>query len=355
MTRKCFCNSLKEVKMIKKLARFCLPESTFNNIESSWETYKKKKRFKEAYLYDLKRYLKYSESSKIKSERNLIGLIIRRYHVIEKGLTMPETRLGFGKDVIKLLINDCKQYINDFGRNDEQLVQAIAVITEYQEFHRNKNYQLENELVTMLRDIEVLKKELNFTNTSQQKDFKAFEYFGEIDSSFPIFSKSRSSIRNYSNKDIAMTDLLHALELAKTAPSACNRQSWRTYVATESDQIKIILETQGGTRGFGHLTNKLIIITSEVGVFGGISERNQAFIDGGIYAMNLLYSLHYKQIAACILNCSTTIEKDMKLRHLCNIVDSEVLIALISCGIPPEKFKAAASTRYELSKTNKIL
>jgi nitroreductase len=115
------------------------------------------------------------------------------------------------------------------------------------------------------------------------------------------------------------------------------------------------LEIQGGNRGFGHLVNKLMVITSETGVFSSESERNQAFIDGGIYAMNLLYSLHYYNIACCILNCSNTVEKDRRLRELCGVKESEVFISMVSLGMPPNDFKAAASIRYPIEKTNKIV
>jgi hypothetical protein len=50
------------------------------------------------------------------------------------------------------------------------------------------------------------------------------------------------------------------------------------------------LKLQGGIRGFGHLTNKLIVITSDTAVF--LMMKDQAFIDGGMYAMNVLYGLH---------------------------------------------------------------
>ena len=92
-----------------------------------------------------------------------------------------------------------------------------------------------------------------------------------------------------------------------------------------------------------------------MGLFGGIAERYQVYIDGGMYAMNLLYALHYNQIAACILNCSHTPEKDELLRNICGIKDSENFIAMIACGIPPERFKIAISRRYERSDTNNII
>lgn len=342
-------------KVLVATLKILLPYALYRKVKFQWRFYKTQKYFNEAYLYDLERYLKYSDSQEVKSESNLIGIIVRRYHVIEKGLTMPQTRFGFGKQVLQDLVKDCLLYVSQFGTNEEQLAQAIAVIKEYKNFHETNKYSLDGDLLSDIEKIELLAVKTDRLTTSHQKELKREEYFKFTTSNFQEFSMSRASVRDYCEEEVLIDDILQALEIAKTAPSACNRQSWRTYVFSDSSQIQSILNEQGGNRGFGHLTNKLIVVASSISGFSGVAERNQGFIDGGIYAMNLLYSLHYKQIAACILNCSNTIEKDKNLRKLCNIKDSEVFIALISCGIPPENFKAAASIRYSLEKTNIVV
>lgn len=315
-------------------------------------SYRIKKSLKDSYKYDMKRYLKYSGPfSTTISSTNLISNIIREYHVIEKGLTMPETRLGFGKDIIMALSNDCIKYINKYGQDEEQLHHAIGVVMEYEQLHREKGFELNEEIKHAIWN---LKHTVNNDTVCTQKSFDKGDYFQYSESSFQLFSASRSSVRNFSSENIPYERIIEALEIARTTPSACNRQCWRTYLFTEKDKIANILDVQGGNRGFGHLGNKLIVISAEIGVFYGKDERNEAFIDGGMYAMNLLYALHYKQIAACILNCSNNIEKDKRLRDLCEIKDSEVFIAMIVCGIPPDKFKVANSKRYRIEMTNTI-
>lgn len=299
------------------------------------------------YIHDYLRFIKYSGLIGIKSNKNkIIGKIIAEYHVVEKGLTMPETRLGFGKDNIINLINNCTFYIEKFGLPEYQVEQAISVLKEYYEFHYNNSYKVDP---IIKRKIEELSTKVKSCCTSKQLEFKKDDYFKYINSPFPLFSSSRKSIRNYSpNENINEEDLLKAIDLARNTPSACNRQTARVYVFSEKDLINEILTIQGGNRGFGHLSNKLIIITSELGVFHGVYEKNEAFIDGGMFAMNLLYSLHYYKIAACSLNCSISKQKDKKLRKLCKIGDSEVFIMMISCGYAPENFKSALSHRYPI-------
>ncbi len=338
--------------MFKKTLKKILPHHIFEFLRIEKKKIVQRKQLKKAYLYDMERYIKYSDTLGSDTDQKLIGRIIREYHVVEKGLTMPETRLGFGKDLIFSLIQNCIDYIQQYGETDEQLKHAIRVVLEYERFHQEQGFALDSVVQTAINN---LKQKADEARYCQQKEMNIDSYFQHINASFPLFAASRSSVRNYSDKDIPTTTIIQALELARTTPSACNRQCWRTYIIENKEQINLILAVQGGNRGFGHLTNKLIVLTAELGVFTSTGERNEAFIDGGMYAMNLLYGLHYNAIAACILNCSNTIEKDLKLRELCRIKDSEVFIAMISCGIPPENFKVAASLRYEADKTNKLI
>ena len=334
--------------LIKETIKKVLPESIFYFLKKL----KYKRGLSKEYKYDFNRYLKYADSFLSFSEQTSLGSIIRNYHVVEKGLTMPEPRLGFGKELLLRLINECLIYITHYGDSNEQLKHAVHVIAEYEQFHHNRNFQLDD---IVIEKINALRAIVTDFSPSNQRKISKETFFSEKNSSFPEFARSRSSVRNYALEDLPVERVLDAIELARTTPSACNRQCWRTYIFEEKELISKILLEQGGNRGFGHLANKLIVITAEVGVFTGPRERNEVYIDGGMYAMNLLYCMHYYEIVGCILNCSNDIQKDLRLRNLCKIKDSEVFIAMISCGLPADKFSVAISPRYTLGNTNQII
>lgn len=305
-----------------------------------------------SYIYDYKRYNTYSRTKGNNTSEKLIGEIITIYHVIEKGLTMPEPRLGFGEERIIKLCELCNQYINKYDTEEKQLIHGMEVILEYENFHQNNKFELSTSVQSAIKKLKL--QSINLSACKQREITKETFFRNRLDS-FQTFSNSRASVRNFTNENIPIENILKTLKLAQNSPSACNRQSWRTYVFSEKKQIEKILELQGGNRGFGHLTNKLIVIAGEVGVFNSIAERNQVYIDGGMYAMNLLYSFHFHKIAGCILNCSHSPEKDIAMRNLCKTKESEIFIAMIVCGIPPESFKVAISQRHSLIKTNTIV
>ncbi len=303
----------------------------------------------QAYFYDFKLYFKHSGAvNHADAERKLIAAIIMNYHVIEKGLTMPETRFGFGRDGLLLLISNCLKYIREYDKNNAQLQHAISVVNEYKELHIQQKFTLNQDLVERIDYL------LTFKNNSEchyQMLQTNDGFFKHRESAFDQFSNSRVSLRNYSGKNISIQTIKNVLELTRNTPSACNRQCVHSYVYTNPEKISEILLLQGGNRGFGHLTNKLIVITAEVGKFFGVNERNEAYIDGGMFAMNLLYSLHFHGIGACILNCSHDPNKDKRIRKATDIKESEVFIAMISCGYAPDTFKLASSKRCEIDST----
>jgi nitroreductase len=341
---------------MKKFAKLIIPDYLMPLLSNFHLYFKRKRtynRFKQMYLNDMLRYLKYSRTFGNDNPDKMVGSIILQYHVIEKGLTMPESRTGFGKERIILLCRECMEYIEKYGKEDEQINHAIGVVLEYEGYHESIGFILDNEVKDAINQLkDSLKTRVNITIQLQKTKT---EYFKKTNCSFPDFSNSRSSIRNFTSEDIPLTKIKTALELARNTPSACNRQSWRTYVFTDKQMITRLLEAQGGNRGFGHLTNKLIIVTGELAMFCYTSERYQVYIDGGLYAMNLLYALHNNEIAACILNCSFDFEKEQEIKRFSGIKESEVLIAMIACGLPPEEFKIAISPRYSLIKTNRII
>ncbi len=295
------------------------------------------------FSYDYKNYLKHSAIKGYKNNcKKLIAIIIEQYHIVEKGLTMPETRLGFGLENIISLIDNCQLYYLKYDKSNPQLKHAVEVIFEYRSFHKERAFTLNS---LLLRKIEELESTHISEKCSNQIITNKEEYFKYCNSSFDLFSNSRKSVRNYSEEEIPNELLNKAVEISRNAPSSCNRQAVKANILCDNEKIIKVLDIQGGNRGFGHLTNKLIIITADLSVCQGASEKHQVYVDGGMYAMNLLYSLHHNKIVACSLNCNFTKSKDQKLRKILDIPDSEVFIVMFSCGFAPNEFKIALSER----------
>lgn len=314
---------------------------------------KKNRRFcKKIYMYDADRFMNYSNTfHKWDNCEKLIGQIIAEYHVIEKGLAMPNMRLGFGEKILTDLINHCRLYSFKYDTNNEQFLYALRVLNEYKLEHDKQNYEL-NKFIK--KDITNLTKTVKAIIPSEQISTTREEYLKHIYGSFQEFSNSRHSLRNFTG-EINIDDIKKAVCLAQNAPSACNRQPSRVNILENKKIIEQVLNIQSGNRGFGNLADKLIILTAELGGFLSLNERNDVYVNGGIYAMNLLYSLHYYKIGTCTLNWCSSPEQDLKLRTICNIPNSETVILMIVCGGIPDKFKLVTSYRNDYNKILRII
>lgn len=296
-------------------------------------------RIYKAYFYDINRFIKYSNSFNLDNTIDkLRSTIILNYHIIEKGLTMNEMKLGFGQEKVLYLCDKCEIFISKYGNTDNQVNHAIEILEEYVNIH--KNYTLSNIIIERIEKLSKLKS-INYTS----KNSFDWDNSNIQSESFPIFAKSRKSFRNFSDKNIPIELINKAIEIAQSAPSACNRQPSRIHVYSNKNDINTILAIQNGNRGFGHLSNKLIIVSCDLSGYKTHNERNACWVDGGIYIMNLLYALHYEGIGTCVLNWGVDKSKDLKMRDIAKIPNQESIIAIITCGFAKEGAKVACSLK----------
>lgn len=294
------------------------------------------------YVYDLIRYTRYSNTcNRLDSFHKLEAGIVAHYHVIEKGLSLPEPRPGFGKDVASSLIDLLIIYRDrGYPPDDIQYLSAIATLENYTRFHKQNNFDISN-IELKIKGIAVTHKlPVAGAITVFRKDILAASR-----AEFELFSKGRHSVRNYDRRPVSVELIRNAIRIAQNAPSVCNRQSSRVYIISDMNVAKNILSLQNGNRGFGHIADKILIVTSDLQVFEGATERNQAFIDGGIFAMSLLYALHYYGLGACALNWSVSSLQDRRLRKAVRVKDSENIIMMVAVGHLPDNFKVAVSNR----------
>src|SRR5690606_473096 len=113
------------------------------------------------------------------------------------------------------------------------------------------------------------------------------------------------------------------------------------------------LDIQGGFKGYSENVSQLLIVTNDRKYYYTIGERNQLYIDGGIFLMNLLYSLHFYKIAHCPANWGKEIRDEDRLNKVIAFPESEKIICMIPIGIAVNQFKVTLSKRRNLSEVLK--
>lgn len=293
------------------------------------------------FYQDAREYLAHYGERHMDCKEAMLARIIMSYHMVEKGLTMPRRRLGFGQGVVSELIGHVYEFEARFGRC-QQLDVAIGVLRNY--------YQVNK---TALRNTDLCKALSAFDNqyadvaAVDQMHFTRDDYFAKNGAAFPEFAASRHTVRHFCG-EVSDGEIARAVELAMTAPSACNRQHVRVHCVGSHVQRDAIFALQGGNRGFGSDADKILLITTDLHDVRWAAERHDSYTNAGLFLMNLCYALHYYKIVCCILNWSVYHDTDTALRKLVDIPPQEVVVAILACGKAPERFEVARSTRKPL-------
>lgn len=172
----------------------------------------------------------YSSTVKRGQKENFAALMVANY-TLEKGLTMPSCRLGFGYPKVRGVIANCRKYIRDYSPNHIEIQCAIGILQQYYNMHVDNHFELPEDIVVGIQDL--LKSKL--CNTKLCYETTKSEYFAPTDN-FKDFALSRHSIRWYSDEIVPNEDVIKAIHLAQTAPSACNRQEIKVYVIASEEK-----------------------------------------------------------------------------------------------------------------------
>ena len=159
------------------------------------------------------------------------------------------------------------------------------------------------------------------------------------------FMDARHSVRNYAPVPVDPAVLRRATMAAQQTPSSCNRQTCRAYAFTERPALTRVLALHNGNRGFGDQLGGVFVVTSDLSHWNDVGERNQGFVDGGMFAMTLALALHAEGLGTVMLNWSAAREADVAMRRLVQIADNEIIITLIGFGHMREDFRVPVSRR----------
>lgn len=301
---------------------------------------------KTLFAYDCRRFVRFAGGFHTERKEAALAQVIMAYHVLEKGLTMPHRHLDFGHASVLDLMDKVRHFEERFGTSNPQVNHAVGCIKEYLALHTASGFDKS-------KDPSFWTKVQSFCDArpdipcAKQMNVSSADFYAHNESPFPQFAASRHTSRHYDGP-VGIEQVKKAVELAMTAPSACNRQFVKVHCVSNHGLRDKILSLQNGNRGFGKDADKLLVVTADLNGNRWPEERNDLYTNAGIFIMNLCYALHYGKIAHCILNWSVSPETDRQAHALLNLGENEAIAALLTCGRPPAHFLVAASPRKTL-------
>lgn len=294
------------------------------------------------FYHDFRLFYIYSSVIKKETFGKIESEITLRYHSIEKGFLYNPTRPRFAKKRIEELIILMKNIEFEKYGQRVQIQSALLNLCKYYEFHLDEGTDISD--YYKREEYDIFKQQLKLSHEPIKYHTKK-SFFKYKNSDFINFSISRASVRNFTGEKIANEVLQKAVDLANYSPSVCNRQPVNVHIVDNKNKIDRILEIQGGLKGYSNSLYQLIVITSDRNYFYTTGERNQLYIDGGIYLMNLLYALHFYGIGACPAHWGLPYHADKRVKEILKLKPSEQVISLVAIGVPTDEFPTTLSLR----------
>ena len=296
------------------------------------------------YRYDLEQYMEHSCLNESNPERIATHIRIL-IHAIEKGMSLSKCREGFGKEKILELISLNSQYQSYTNIKDKEIDSMVhSIVSSYIVYHEKRGIKID-----FVPD--------EYYKPYVMDDTLTGTLCIPVDegTEFSVIAHHRHSTRSFKDKKIPDELIEQVVQLAQTAPSACNRQAIKIYACVDKHKKEAIMKMHGGVRGFD-MPGVVYVVTGNLNLYQNEYERNAVYIDGGIFLMNLLYAIDSVGLASCPIIWGSEPTNDEFLAELIGIPKSEKIISLALSGYyPSEEYIAAVSSNRDLKYVLKIV
>lgn len=284
-----------------------------------------------------------------KYSEKLLTDILMNTHALEKAFSLGSKKKGFGVQKSQLLVAQIERYIRNY-KYSEKLNVPISLLIVYLNYQKDsgfKNSQLDDvdrKLLLILSDMNKAYKD--YTNAGYILKTKE-EMIQLCDKNYKEMALGRYSFRHFGEKDIPLSVIEEAINIAKKAPSACNRQGYKVHVFGGEMKNKI-LSIQGGANSFYKEADKAILITGNLFRYY-TTEMHLPYIDASLFAMSLIHALTFLGIATIPLTLGRKLKLLNSIMKEFNIPQNEVPVLLIAIGNYPDKATVSLSHRCEMS------
>lgn len=262
-------------------------------------------------------------------------------HGIEKGFSYRSPKPAFGIDKILGLLTMLKHYKTLPDASETFLKDCLATIKYYID-----TYKGNEEIEPIVKDYEALAASVG--GCIEAKDAILNINKSDVDTilgsiNYEEFVASRHSYRFYAKMPVDKELLKKALKIAEHTPTACNRQAQKVYVFTGEEKDKLL--NIGPSRGFVTEIDTAILITVDMRAYFS-EEFYQCYVDGGLYAMNLINAIHSTGLGCIPLTAGMfAVNKREELSKNFNIPLNEAPIITIGIGNREDSAQVNASYR----------
>jgi len=320
--------------------------SIIDSIRNVYSKYCMKRYLKDAVRTEQKYLLQYNGAIGTLSDTSKLENRIRIcVHGIEKGFSHRNVRPAFGVDKIACLLDLLRIYVGLEGFNKRFCEDCLSTIKYYLD-QFSSNDKISDIKITYQRIVSIVDAKIEARNaTINISKADVDKILSGID--YEEFIASRHSCRFFTKVPVDQTLLEKAFKIAEHTPTACNRQAQKVYVFRGDQKQKLL--NISPSRSFVEEIDTALLVTVDMRAYFS-DEAWQCYVDGGLYAMNLLNAIHSTGLGCIPLTASVyAVSKRKELCDTFNIPLNEAPIICIGVGNREDNYQVNASYRRPFS------
>jgi len=255
------------------------------------------------------------------------ALLRRNIHRLEKGLIMQPRRAIFAEDyILETVENFCSStQQGQLCKNEWKW--AADVLTEY--------FSIIGSSSIILKALDLFKaaaplssganKSIPYPHSSLPKTDISYEQLSNL-------MQRRRSVRWYQNLAVEDNKLRKAVEAASLAPSACNRQPYRFYIANNSQKATEIAKCAMGTAGFAENLQCVVVVVGDLSAYPMERDRHVVYIDASLASMQFMLACETMGLSTCPINWPDIESREQMMEKKLQLKPYERPIMLIAVG-----------------------
>lgn len=274
--------------------------------------------------------IKSCNTKKYSRAKVLEGKMLVLAHSLEKGMAVKNVKLGYGKEKAELLAELIINYQEVTKENGFAIIESLAILDKYMELMTSQGVDIGilnrrigpiiSEHIHEISSYNAGEEHISYSDLIKGSDFD-----------FKQFVQGRQSVRSFSDEIIPLETIYDIIDVANSAPSACNRQPNHVYFTSTQKLAHELERFITGTHSFKNEVPYFMIVTTDRAYFTE-DESLQWYVNGGIYLAFLTLACHSRGVGSIIMQWKFGTDDEREFKNLLGIPSSEAVVAILGCG-----------------------
>ncbi|MDC0278441.1 nitroreductase family protein [Akkermansiaceae bacterium] len=278
------------------------------------------------------------------------SLLRRNIHRLEKGLIMRPRRSVFAleyiEETVRFVIGACA-LPKDLQPRKDEMKWAVDVLTEY------FSIVGQHTLVDGLRkEFAAILAQFGEDGGGLSKPYFRHENEGAQVSydALKELARQRRSVRWFQDRRVPRELIDKAMDIARQAPSACNRQPFFFHVFDDAECVKQVADLPGGTKGFSQNFPMVVAVVGELRNYYGERDRHVIYIDAALAAMSFMLAAETLGLSTCCINWPDIEEDELRADQLLRLEPDQRPIFFLAVGFADKMGGIPFSQKKPLSE-----